>query len=71
MLPSSKTVPEFKSDIVVNDEVPQVAASEKLKGAYINERTRLEFTEVELNRSKVVMVDHEGNFIKIPFLSEH
>ncbi|EDL52923.1 hypothetical protein VSAK1_14992 [Vibrio mediterranei AK1] len=71
MLPHSKTLPEFKSDIVINQEEPQVSPSKKLKGAYINERSRLEVTEVELNRSKVVMVDQNGNFIRVPFLSEH
>ncbi len=44
---------------------------EKLKAAYIEERSQLEITEVELNRSKIMMIDEDGNMRKVPILSEH
>ncbi len=45
--------------------------AEKLKAAYIEERSQLEITEVELNRSKIMMIDEDGNMRKVPILSEH
>ncbi|MDF2155339.1 hypothetical protein [Vibrio sp. CAU 1672] len=47
------------------------SVAEKLKAAYIRERTKLEITEVELNRSKVMMIDENGNMKRVPILSEH
>ena len=43
----------------------------KLVNAYKKERTRQEVTEVELNRSKIVMIDENGNIKKVPILAEH
>lgn len=45
--------------------------AEKLKSAYIEARNQLEMTEVELNRSKIMMIDEDGNLKKVPILSEH
>ncbi|MFS1914089.1 hypothetical protein [Vibrio sp. 10N.286.48.B7] len=50
---------------------PDHDISPKLKEAYVRERLKQERTEVELNRSRVVMVDQHGRFIKMPFLIEH
>jgi len=43
----------------------------RLVKAYKRERSQQEVTEVELNRSKVVMIDENGNIKKVPILSEH
>ncbi|GAL29897.1 hypothetical protein ACPV5O_20380 [Vibrio maritimus] len=66
----SKSSTEPISEIVFpSDDKP--TPKDKLKGAYINERSKLEVVEVELNRSKVVMIDQDGKMIRVPFLSEH
>ncbi|WP_255202894.1 hypothetical protein [Vibrio natriegens] len=58
---------------VDSQDSEQVTSSlaEKLKTAYINARNQLELTEVELNRSKIMMIDEDGNLRKVPILSEH
>ncbi|SEG02236.1 hypothetical protein [Vibrio hangzhouensis] len=71
MLPHPQALPDFKSDIVIDSEQSEVTPVDRLKGAYVNERAKLELTEVELNRSRIVMIDQNGKFIRIPFLSEH
>ncbi len=45
--------------------------AEKLKTAYIEARNQLEITEVELSRSKIMMIDEDGNLKKVSILSEH
>lgn len=51
---------------------PDIAQEQdKLREAYICERTKLEFTEIELNRSKIILVDGQGNIKRIPLMSEH
>ncbi|GLR05722.1 hypothetical protein [Vibrio hyugaensis] len=45
--------------------------AEKLKAAYVTARTQLEITEVELNRSKIMMIDENGKMTKVSILSEH
>ncbi len=45
--------------------------ADKLKAAYVTARTQLEITEVELNRSKIMMVDENGKMTKVSILSEH
>ncbi|MDC5704815.1 hypothetical protein OPW41_02935 [Vibrio europaeus] len=49
----------------------QTPRASKLVNAYKKERTRQEVTEVELNRSKIVMIDENGNIKKVPILAEH
>lgn len=66
----SKSTTEPISEIVIPGE-DKPTPKDKLKGAYINERSKLEVVEVELNRSKVVMIDQDGKMIRVPFLSEH
>ncbi|MDV6252386.1 hypothetical protein [Vibrio sp. EA2] len=58
---------------VDSQDSEQVTSSlaEKLKTAYVNARNQLEITEVELNRSKIMMIDENGNMRKVPILSEH
>ncbi|OAJ95842.1 hypothetical protein [Vibrio bivalvicida] len=55
--------------VVESDE--QIHRSKKLLDAYRKERAQQEITEVELNRSKIVMIDENGNIKKVPILSEH
>ncbi|HDM8221282.1 TPA: hypothetical protein P0E24_004878 [Vibrio campbellii] len=43
----------------------------KLKASYVAARTQLEITEVELNRSKIMMIDENGKMTKVSILSEH
>ncbi|HAS8545180.1 TPA: hypothetical protein I7775_09265 [Vibrio vulnificus] len=56
-------------DEKVFEECPKT--SFKLKSAYIDERVRLETIEVELNRSKIVVVDENGKLTKFTLISEH
>jgi FMN-dependent NADH-azoreductase len=58
---------------VDSQDSEQVTSSltEKLKTAYIEARSQLEIIEVELNRSKIVMIDEDGNMRTVPILSEH
>ncbi|NLS12117.1 hypothetical protein HGP28_04315 [Vibrio sp. SM6] len=44
---------------------------EKLKIAYLSERDHLEQLEVELNRSKIVMIDSHGKLQRFAFIIEH
>ena len=44
---------------------------EKFIDAYRKEKTHQEITEVELNRTKIVMIDENGNIKRVPILSEH
>ncbi|MBF9003010.1 MULTISPECIES: hypothetical protein [Vibrio] len=65
------------SDIVVSrhnnqeqtQQQPQTKT--KLSSAYKAERESLETIEIELNRSKIVMVDETGKIIKFPLSQEH
>lgn len=65
----SQTSIESDNNIVIPTD--KRSPTQRLKGAYISERSKLEVVEVELNRSKVVMIDQDGKLIKVPFLSEH
>lgn len=44
---------------------------DKLRTAYVKERTNLEVVEIELNRSKIMMIDEQGRKRRVPILSEH
>ncbi len=58
---------------VDSQDSEQITSSwvEKLKTAYIEARDQLEITEVELSRSKIMMIDEDGNLKKVSILSEH
>ncbi len=43
----------------------------KLRKAYQAERKMLEIIEVELNRSKIYMLDKNGNMKRVSIISEH
>lgn len=53
--------------------ISQEACNEqdKLRTAYVKERTNLEVVEIELNRSKIMVIDEQGRKRRIPILSEH
>ena len=52
-------------------ETPNDSLAAKLKASYVAARTQLEITEVELNRSKIMMIDENGKMTKVSILSEH
>ena len=43
----------------------------KLRDAYVKERSYLEVVEIELNRSKIIMIDEQGRKKRVAILSEH
>ena len=59
-----------KVDSQDNEQIT-ISLAEQLKTAYIEARNQLEITEVELNRSKIMMIDEDGNMRNVPILSEH
>jgi len=65
MLLSEIVIPQ--NDIDEQDSTRKI----KLRSAYQNERDRLEVIEVELNRSKVVIMDDRGKIRYIPIIAEH
>lgn len=56
-----------KSEVVEPKEV----ANSKVAEAYIHERNKLEYTEVELSRAKVVVLDEDGNVTHRPVFLDH
>ncbi|CAH0536718.1 hypothetical protein [Vibrio marisflavi] len=50
---------------------PKQAPNSKVAEAYINERNKLEYTEVELSRAKVVVLDEDGNVSHRPIFLDH
>ncbi|MGI2879189.1 hypothetical protein ACRTDO_00115 [Vibrio furnissii] len=65
MQPSEIVVPQLDEQSAESDLRP------KLRQAYISERQRLELVEIELNRSKVVMIDENGRIVRFSPTSEH
>ena len=57
IMPKAETEPDGKAN--------------KLVKAYIQERTVQEVTEVELNRSKIMMMDESGKMKLVPIIKEH
>ncbi len=55
----------------LSDNVEEVSMVKRLKASYIKEREQLELIEVELNRSKVVIIDEGGQVTRVSILSEH
>ncbi len=56
----------------LGDNVTESSAEQnKLRDAYVQERTYLEIVEIELNRSKIIMIDEQGRKKRVPILSEH
>lgn len=61
------------SEIIVPSSLTEqpLKCATRLVKAYKYERARQQVTEVELNRSKIVMIDENGNIKKVPILAEH
>lgn len=61
------------SDIIVpkSEQTASVTPVDRIVKAFRSERTQQEITEVELNRTKIVMIDEDGNIKKVPLLAEH
>lgn len=61
------------SEIIMPSETVDSLAgrASRIVKAYKHERTRQEVTEIELNRSKIVIIDENGNVRKVPILAEH
>lgn len=66
---NSGTIAEQVESQDVETQIDSLAA--KLKASYVAARTQLEITEVELNRSKIMMIDENGKMTKVSILSEH
>jgi len=45
--------------------------NKKLRQAYLRERKSLEHIEIELNRSKIVVVDQNGRILRLAVTVEH
>ena len=72
LLQQVQTYMHQTSEIIVpklNESEPDRAP--RLVKAYKHERNHQEVTEVELNRSKIVMIDENGNIMKVAIISEH
>ncbi|MCG3723157.1 hypothetical protein EXA23_02360 [Vibrio cincinnatiensis] len=64
------------SEIVVPTSTSKEKSSftvqqQKLRQAYLYERQNLALLEIELNRSKVVVMDEHGRFLRLVFVLEH
>lgn len=61
------------SDIIVpkSEQTASVTPVDRIVKAFRSGRTQQEITEVELNRTKIVMIDEDGNIKKVPLLAEH
>jgi len=65
---NQQTLPDEFEDEQYIDLSPD---QERIRKAYVKERKQLEVTEIELNRSKIIMIDEQGRKKKVPLLSEH
>ncbi|ARP40001.1 hypothetical protein K08M4_33240 [Vibrio syngnathi] len=62
---------QLETEDLGDDVVESSAEQNKLRDAYVQERTNLEVVEIELNRSKIMMIDEQGRKKRVPILSEH
>ncbi|WKY60350.1 hypothetical protein Q5H80_16040 [Vibrio sp. SNU_ST1] len=62
---------QLETDDLVEGVTESSAEQSKLREAYVQERTNLEVVEIELNRSKIIMIDEQGRKKRVPILSEH
>jgi hypothetical protein len=44
---------------------------QRLQKAYVAERKRSQITDIELNRTKVIVMTQDGKRLRIPELAEH
>lgn len=62
---------QLETDDLVESVTESSAEQSKLREAYVKERSYLEVVEIELNRSKIIMIDEQGRKKRVPILSEH
>ncbi|WP_299694746.1 hypothetical protein [uncultured Vibrio sp.] len=62
---------QLKTEAPIKSVMEPSVEQNKLREAYVKERTYLEIVEIELNRSKIMMVDEQGRKKRVPILSEH
>ncbi|OED59861.1 hypothetical protein A165_23090 [Vibrio tasmaniensis ZS-17] len=62
---------QLETDDLVEGVTESSTEQSKLREAYVKERTYLEVVEIELNRSKIIMIDEQGRKKRVPILSEH
>ncbi len=61
---------QLETDDLVESVTESSAEQSKLREAYVKERTYLEVVEIELNRSKIIMIiDEQGRKKRVPFCS--
>lgn len=65
MQPSDIVVPNLKETDSFTEQ------QQKLRQAYLYERHHLALMDVELNRSKIVIIDEHGRFVHLAFVLEH
>lgn len=62
------------SDIVIPKPLAshhESKAHQQLRQAYLHEREQLLACEIELNRSKVIVIDEQGRVIRLSLMLEH
>jgi len=63
------------SEIVISNQdvtpIEEDFHNEKIRQAYLRERENLQNIEIELNRSKVIVVDQTGKILKLGLDIEH
>ncbi|MFS1477571.1 hypothetical protein BCU45_024050, partial [Vibrio lentus] len=57
---------QLETDDLVEGVTESSAEQSKLREAYVKERTYLEVVEIELNRSKIIMIDKQGRKKRVP-----
>jgi ABC-type phosphate transport system auxiliary subunit len=62
---------QIATEVLVESVTEPSLEQSKLRDAYVKERTYLEVVEIELNRSKIIMIDEQGRKKRIAILSEH
>lgn len=68
--PSEESAPSAKAQPVpIEQRVDSKRA--KLGQAYIRERQKQELTDIELHRSKVIVMDENGRILRMSLTTEH
>ncbi|SJN59817.1 hypothetical protein VR7878_03714 [Vibrio ruber DSM 16370] len=63
----------LSSEIIVpvSEELLENPRQDKLRTGYIAARKLCGFTDIELNRSRIVVLDEYGHIVKCTFVVEH
>lgn len=74
MITSDIVLPKQQQTMTTEEQVPRQPTSKeqpRLVVGYRHERSRQEYAEVELNRTKIVMIDEHGNLKRVSLIPEH